>query len=327
VVERAAGPLEPAEIEAMDAGEVDALLARLDPQISPASALVRVDPSGAETVAVVGDTHGDWRSTERALQWFLESPATRAFVGLGDYVDRAPADCPNGSAVNALYLLSVKARYPERVVLIRGNHEAARQIPFEPHDLPDDMTARWGENRVRYSRLTGLLERGPLAGYTPSGVFLAHGGFPLHRTVPWTDRFRDVDETLLVELLWSRMVEAHADSGVVPPFDETMLDDFLHAASLNVFLRGHDPTLVGRPMYHGHCLTLHTSRIYARFGGVLTARLSLDTPVRTTNDIEIVRLSEPIDPGATDAPRRTPAPPREGRPSIERPGTLPEDAR
>jgi protein phosphatase len=318
-------PLEPEAIERMDAREIDSLLVRLDPQISLESALVRVAPAGVQEVAAVGDTHGDWRSAERALKWFLDSPNDRGFVGLGDYVDRAPPDCPAGSAINALYLLSVKAAYPDRVFLIRGNHEAPRQIPFVPHDLPGEMAARWGNDRQRYSRLIGLLERGPLAGYTPSGVFLAHGGFPLRVPSPWTERFRHVDETLLVELLWNRMEEADAEPGLLPPFNEPMLDDFRRAAGLNVFVRGHDPGVLGRPMYHGHCLTLHTSRIYARFGGVLAARFSLTTPVRSTADIELIRLPETIARPAGGGPRRNPAPPHEGRPLTERSGTPPTD--
>lgn len=275
----------------MDAAQIDEFLARLDPLISSEPALVHVHPRGAKELAVIGDTHGDWSSTETAMAWFLEAPKERAFAGLGDYVDRAPANSPAGSAVNALFLLSVKAAYPDRVFLIQGNHEAARRIPVDPHTLPEEMEERWGEDRRRYSRLMGLLERGPLAGYTSNGVFLAHGGFPSRLTSPWTDRFRTVDETLLVELLWRDVAASHLDRGLSPPFDEEALNDFLKATGLHVFLRGHDPNVVGQSLYHDHCLTLHTSRRHERFGGILVAHVPLDRPVRSTRDFNVIRLA------------------------------------
>ncbi|MFZ0830347.1 MAG: metallophosphoesterase, partial [Thermoplasmata archaeon] len=320
-------PVSPESIEQMDAAGIDALLARLDPLISSESALIRVESPGARAVAVIGDTHGDWPSAQAALEWFLQSPDDRAFVGLGDYVDRAPPDCPGGSAVNALFLLSVKAAYPDRVFLLQGNHEVARRIPVAPHDLPKEMDERWGADRRRYSRLMGLLERGPLAGYTPSGVFLAHAGFPSRLGSPWTDRFRNVDETLTVEVLWSRIGASNPDYGLSTPIDEATLDGFLRATGLRVFLRGHDPKVVGKSLYHDHCLTLHTSRMYERYGGILTAHVPLDRPVLSTQDIEVIRLSGGRPRPRTDPIRKIPARPREAHRRIERPGTPRADER
>lgn len=287
------GPLAARAIERMSASEIDSLLTELDPRISAEPALVRIQPPGATAVDVIGDTHGDWRSAESAAAWFLEEPPRRAFVGLGDYIDRAPSDAPAGSAVNALYLLSLKAAYPDRVFLLQGNHEAARRIPVIPHTLPDEMAAKWGADRPRYSRLIGLLERGPLAAYTPSGVFLAHGGVPSRLPPHWTDRFRMVDETLEVELLWRDVAASSVDRGLSPPVDEEALERFLKAAGLRVFLRGHDPHVVGQSLYGDRCLTLHTSRKHEQYGGILVARVPLDRPVRSTRELEVIRLRPP----------------------------------
>lgn len=325
MTDRKQSPVSPEEIEGMTAADVDTLLGQLDPLISSESALARIDPPGAKAMAVIGDTHGDWPSAQDAMAWFFESPTDRAFVGLGDYIDRAPPDCPAGSAVNVLYLLSVKAAYPERVFLIQGNHEAARRIPVVPHDLPKEMDDRWGTDRRRYAKLMGLLERGPLAGYTPSGVYLAHGGFPLRLGSPWTERFRSVDETLSIELLWSRIGSSNPDYGLSPPIDEEALDEFLQSTGLHVFLRGHDPRVVGKSLFHDHCLTLHTSRMYERFGGILVARVPLDRPVRSTKEIEIVRLPGGRPRARPGDSKRTPAPSLEGPRRTERSGRPPAD--
>ncbi len=283
--------VDPATLAGASAPELDEFLGELEARVPTAPTLSRVAPPGATDAIVVGDTHGDWRSTVEAARWFLERPRERAFVGLGDYVDRSPADCPRGSVVNALYLLSLRARFPDRVVLVLGNHEGVRWLPVEPHSLPEELSDGWGPNPGRYDRLLGLLERGPLAAYTGSGVFLAHGGFPRRGSTPWESRFDTRDPELLGDLLWRDPTRAAMDRGVSPAFDEAELARFLGSAHLAVFLRGHDPDLTGRPIFGRRCLTLHTTRVYARFGGVIAARLPLDRPVRSTDDLTVVHLA------------------------------------
>lgn len=317
----------PETIARMDGPDVDALLDRLDPLVPSEPALVLVAPAGSKTLGVIGDTHGDWRSSRAAVEWFLDSVGDRAFVGLGDYVDRAPTDSPAGSAVNALFLVSLKAAYPDRVFLLRGNHEAGRRIPFEPHTLPEEMRSRWGPDRRRYDRLIDLLERGPLAAYTLSGVFLAHGGFPSRLTSPWTDRFRNVDDSLLVDLLWRDAAASPLDRGLSPAFTERDLEEFFHATGLRVFLRGHDPNVAGRSLYQDRCLTLHTTRLYAEYGGILAAHVPLDRPVRSTRDIAVVHLRSSGGAIGPDSAKRTRAPPPEGPQPTEPSGTLRAGAR
>lgn len=283
-------PLAPAQIAEMDGRGIDGLLARLDPHIPTEPALVLVPGGPVQTMAVIGDTHGDWRCTVRATEWLLESPKDRAFVGLGDYIDRAPRDCPGGSAVNALHLLSLKAAYPNRVYLLQGNHEATRRLPAFPHTMPEEMADRWGEDPDRYSRLMGLLERGPLAAYSGSGVFLAHGGFPESLTQPWTDRFRTVDESLMADLLWRDASFSDLDRGLSPPFDATALDRFFLVSGLAIFLRGHDPDVVGQRLYGDRCLTLHTCRMYRQYGGILTVHAPLSRPVHSLADVEVIQM-------------------------------------
>jgi hypothetical protein len=55
-------------------------------------------------------------------------------------------------------------------------------------------------------------------------------------------------------------------------------------------LRGHDPDLTGRPLYDGHCLTLHTCRVFERFGGVIVGRFPLGRPIESTRDVLLEHL-------------------------------------
>jgi hypothetical protein len=242
---------------------------------------------GSEAI-VFGDTHGDWRSTEPVAEAFLERPADRCLVGLGDYVDRAPEDCGEGSVANALFLLGLAGEFPDRVFLLQGNHEAVRRIQALPHEVPEEVDQLWGPDPERYDRLMGLLERGPLAALTESGVYLAHGGFPRGPGADWKARFDTPSDATLLDVLWTDCAPSRIDRGISPPFDERELTAFLGVAGAHVFLRGHDPDVTGRPLFAGRCLTLHTTRLYQRFGGVVYARVPLATPVRSTGDVRVV---------------------------------------
>lgn len=256
------------------AEEADRALDALEADVPSCRGAVSLDVPGAREAIVVGDTHGDWRSTAAAVQRFLEGPRERVLVGLGDYVDRAPADCRAGSVANAFYLLQLAARFPEQVFLLRGNHELHRAIPVMPHDLPKELGGLWGPDAEREARVASLLERGPLAATTPSGAYFAHAGFVRHADRNWKERLDRPDEPDLLELVWAECQESRAHRGV-PRFTSVDLDEFAAATGAAIFLRGHDPDLNGRWALRNRCLTLQTTRSFQRFGGVLIARLDL----------------------------------------------------
>jgi len=280
----------PTELLALTAREADGLLDDLERRVPVRPPLVEIPEGTADEAVVFGDSHGDWRSTEEVVRRYREG--NRCLIGLGDYVDRAPEDCGAGSVANGLYLLGLVAEAPGRVTLIQGNHEIVRRIPAVPHHLPDEVDELWGPDSTRYDRLVGLFERGPLAVTTPNGAYLAHAGFPRGKLpIPWTDAFLAPDDERLAEITWAECDASHIRRGASRPWGEKDLDQFFRATGLSIMLRGHDPDLTGRPLYRGRCLTLHTSRIYERYGGVIVARVPLLSPLRTVTDLSVEHLA------------------------------------
>ncbi|MHB1435279.1 MAG: metallophosphoesterase [Thermoplasmata archaeon] len=285
----------PEEIARMKPEDADALLDRLEARVPVHPTLLPI-PSGEGEALVFGDTHGDLPSVQAVLEEWHRAEEYRLLIGLGDYVDRTPPDVPNGSVLNALYLLQWAARFPERVILLSGNHELARQIPVVPSDLPAEIDDLWGPGIERQLRITHLLERGPLAAYTESGVYLAHAGFPRHRPRgDWTKAFETPTEETLAEVVWADCGASQNRRRVVRSFTEGDLDRFLSEAGLIGFLRGHDPDLTGRRVFHDRCLTLHTTRYFADYGGVLAARVPLRGRLTSLAGVSLVRL-EPAPP-------------------------------
>jgi hypothetical protein len=284
-------PVSPSDILALGPEEADALLEQLERQVPVHAPFEAVRPGTAQEAIVFGDSHGDWRSTVAAVEEFSAPGPDRLLVGLGDYIDRAPEDCGAGSVANSLYLLSVEAKFPDRVLLLQGNHETSRRIGAIPHHLPEEVDQLWGPAQERYDRIMGLLERGPVAAATPSGVYLAHAGFPRKLAAPWTKTFDHLDDEALAEVVWAECDAARSRRGGARVWREADLEAFLSASDLSLMLRGHDPDLCGRPLYRGRCLTLHTTRIYERYGGVITARVPLTEHLDSIADLAIRHLS------------------------------------
>ncbi len=288
---RPAEILSPPEILGLSPSGADRLLDTLERAVPVHPPLAHFSGEPVGEAIVFGDTHGDWRSTVELVDRFRAGAEGRLLIGLGDYVDRSPADCPGGSVANALFLLQWAAHAPNRVVLLQGNHETVRRIAAYPQTLPDEVDELWGPEVDRYDRLLALLERGPIAATSANGAYFAHAGFPRALGAPdWNSSFESVSEDLLAEVVWAECDASRSRRGGAAPWGAADLDAFLRATELTVFVRGHDPDVTGRSLYGDRCLTLQTTRIYERFGGVIVARVPLGRPLLSTHDLEVEHL-------------------------------------
>ncbi len=281
----------PEEILQLDEGEADALLDLLERTVPVHPPFVSIPTAALREAIVFGDTHGDWRSTLEVERRFLAGGIPRLLVGLGDYVDRAPPDCAQGSVANALHLLSLAAQAPNQVYLIQGNHETTRRIPTDPHDLPEEADALWGPDSTRCTRIEALLERGPLAAVLPEKIYLAHAGFPfVGSSDEWAHAFDEVSDDRLTEIVWGQCDASRYRRASVPTWGGRDLERLFRASGIRIFLRGHDPDVAGLPLYDGHCITLHTTRVFQRFGGVIIGRFPLGRTIESTRDVLLEHL-------------------------------------
>jgi hypothetical protein len=295
-------PGSPEALAGLATADADSFLDRLERSVPRRPALVEIGRIPGGRALVFGDSHGDWRSTRELGKAFRPDDPGMLLLGLGDYIDRAPADCGPGSVANALWLLSLEARWPERVYLLQGNHELARRLGAQPHTLPHECEELWHDGGARYERIMGLLERGPIAAVTANGAYLAHAGFPRGRLPqPWTHAFDALTDEALLDLTWAECAASHLRRGAAEPWDEEALGRFRDASGVSIVLRGHDPDLTGRPVYSRRVLTLHTCRLYQRYGGVIAAWVPLDTPLADVTALSVVHLAtegERFDPPA-----------------------------
>ena len=105
------------------------------------------------------------------------------YLFLGDFVDRGFY-----SLETFLLLLTLKTKYPDRIVLIRGNHES-RQIT-QVYGFYDECIRKFGSVNVwRYC--TEIFDYLPLAAIVDNEMFCVHGG--LSPDLTELDEIRAID--------------------------------------------------------------------------------------------------------------------------------------
>lgn len=100
--------------ELIEEVEVKWLCAKAREVLALESNLQRVQPP----VTICGDIHGQFFDLLELFKVGGDVPATN-YVFMGDYVDRG-----KHSVKTILLLFALKVRYPDRITLLRGNHES-----------------------------------------------------------------------------------------------------------------------------------------------------------------------------------------------------------
>jgi len=201
-------------------------------------------------VYAVGDIHGSLRKLKDLLAQCEQHADGRpaAFVFLGDYIDRGP----DSSGVTAT-LMELQSRRPERVIALKGNHEAFA-LGVLDGEVQADIWLREGGTATL--RSYGVSEPGALPRehvtwwrslplrYDDGSRFFVHAG--VDPATP-LDAQRDDD------LLWIR---------------EPFLSDPRDYGRLVV--HGHTPQPNGLPDLRANRLNVDTGAV---FGGPLTAAI------------------------------------------------------
>jgi protein phosphatase len=250
-------------------------------------------------VYFAGDTHGDLTISKWIIDHIL-NPTNKdrknenKFVFLGDYVDRPPHDVVYGGLKNVLFLLCMKTKYPDNLILLRGNHEGYDLVKLSPYELIDEITVLWGQQNVSeiHNKFIEIFRKLPLFVLTSNGIFAAHGGFPLAKNI---FKIGLLDDDAIIQTLWNDPIDYAPFRGPIKFRINYSKEDtlrFLDKINSRVMIRAHHYNTSGYSIYNDRVLTVFTSRRYQYegAGGVLLVKTELEKNINTVMDLTLLKI-------------------------------------
>ena len=188
---------------------------------------------------VCGDIHGQYYDLLRIFE-HCGYPDDYNYLFLGDYVDRGKQ-----SLETVCLLLCYKIKYPDKVTLLRGNHESS--VTNRIYGFYDECKRRY--NVKLWKNFTELFNYLPVAALIDDKILCMHGGLSLDlksiQNIQEISRPTDIPDTgLLCDLLWSDPDKEATDydendRGVSVIFGEKVVLDFNKKNDLDLIIRAH----------------------------------------------------------------------------------------
>lgn len=211
---------------------------------------------------------------------FHESIRNTRYIFLGDFVDRGFY-----SLETFLLLICLKIRYPDRIILVRGNHET-RQIT-KVYGFYDEILRKYGNCNVwRYC--CEVFDYIPLGCLINNGeIFCLHGGLSPNiqslNEIKYLDRKQEVPHMgLMCDLLWSDPDE-NVDSWSLSPrgagylFGQNEVEKFTHLNGLSLIARAHQLVMEGyKEMFDKKLVTVWSAPNYCYRCGNVASVLQID---------------------------------------------------
>ncbi len=228
-------------------------------------------------VTICGDIHGQFFDLKELFNVGGECPDTN-YLFMGDFVDRGFY-----SVETFLLLLALKVRYPDRITLIRGNHES-RQIT-QVYGFYDECLRKYGSVNVwRYC--TEVFDYLSLSALIEGKIFCVHGG--LSPSITTLDQIRTIDrkqeiphDGSMCDLMWSDPEDIDgwglSPRGAGYLFGGDITTQFNSTNKVELIARAHQLVMEGyKYMFNESLVTVWSAPNYCYRCGNVAAILELD---------------------------------------------------
>ncbi|KAK7284725.1 hypothetical protein RJT34_19477 [Clitoria ternatea] len=254
-------------------------------------------------VTICGDIHGQFHDLAELFRIGGKCPDTN-YLFMGDYVDRGYY-----SVETVTLLVALKVRYPQRITILRGNHES-RQIT-QVYGFYDECLRKYGNASV-WKTFTDLFDFFPLTALVESEIFCLHGG--LSPSIETLDNIRNFDrvqevphEGPMCDLLWSdpddRCGWGISPRGAGYTFGQDISEQFNHTNSLKLIARAHQLVMDGFNWAHEQkVVTIFSAPNYCYRCGNMASILEVDDCKGHT----FIQFEPAPRRGEPDVTRRTP---------------------
>eukprot|EP00746_Dinoflagellata_sp_MGD_P092368 gnl/MRDRNA2_/MRDRNA2_36549_c0_seq1.p1 gnl/MRDRNA2_/MRDRNA2_36549_c0~~gnl/MRDRNA2_/MRDRNA2_36549_c0_seq1.p1 ORF type:complete len:390 (-),score=54.65 gnl/MRDRNA2_/MRDRNA2_36549_c0_seq1:161-1252(-) len=217
-------------------------------------------------VVVVGDVHGQFLDLLQIFNELTGPVPETNYLFLGNYINRGYDSC---STICLLLLL--KARYPNRITLLRGNHES-RQIS-QVYNFYDECQKRFYPRGAEiWQCLTDCFDYLPLSAVIEDRIFCVHSG--LSPSLDSLDIIRELKREQEIpnsgpmhDILWTDPSDRDgwslAGRSVTFNFGPDITQQFLHNQGLSLMARAHQLVMEGFAWMHDrHLVTIFSAPNY-----------------------------------------------------------------
>ena len=252
--------------------EVFTVIDKVYPLIEKEESMLELEPP----IYICGDIHGQFYDLLRVFEIFKYPPESK-FLFLGDYVDRG-----KNSLECILLLLCLKIKYPDKIFLLRGNHESAdvnRTFGFY------DECKRKVSLKI-YKKFCNLFNILPITALISEKILCMHGGLSKDLTninqLKLIKRPTEIpDKGLLCDLVWSdpdnlvsKDFVENKERGISVCFSEEVVEKFTKLNNLDLICRAHQVVEEGYQFFANmKLITIFTApnymNIFDNNGGIL----------------------------------------------------------
>jgi protein phosphatase len=231
-----------------------------------------------QRLVVVGDIHGDFGALDSILsrinyEHYLSDDQNK-LIFLGDYIDRGRR------SPEVLYAVSfLKTRFPQSVVLMRGNHEAPDEFPFPSHDFPFRIIDHFGQDQsmaLYYRKILPFFHALCLSVVIKNSFVIVHGGVPTQLPRDGPEAIKTLSNAqvnhmtteTMEEILWNDPRDFIMDNGdfersrrgIGKHFGPVITNTWLRRLDAKVILRGHEPCEGYKIDHQGQVFTIFSCK-------------------------------------------------------------------
>ena len=229
-------------------------------------------------VTVCGDIHGQFHDLLELFKVGGYCPDTN-YLFMGDYVDRGCF-----SVESVCLLLALKLKYPNRLFLLRGNHESRQTSQM--YGFYDECFKKYGNSAIIWNTFMDLFDFLPLCALIEGKILCLHGG--LSPSIQTLEQINQLDrkqelphDGAMSDLLWSDPEEregwGQSPRGAGFVFGGDISKKFNLMNKLNMICRAHQLQQNGFQWSHdNNVLTIFSAPNYCYRCGNLAAIMEID---------------------------------------------------
>lgn len=228
---------------------------------------------------ICGDIHGQYFDLLRLFK-IGELPPKSKYLFLGDYVDRG-----DFSVEVCMLLFSLKLKYPDRIFMIRGNHECKNVNIM--YGFYNECIKRFDKNI--WEIINDVLMHLPICAMISKKIFCVHGG--LSPDLNFLEQIKKLprgtpipDTGILCDLLWSDPGTPNQDTewkesdrGVSYIFNGNVTATFMKNNDIDLICRAHQVVDSGYKFSFGKkMVTIFSAPNYCKTYGNSASMMKID---------------------------------------------------